>query len=620
MWSDNETCEDLLGFSIHTQLLESVLKNPEMLPISIGLFGDWGGGKSSILKMLQHELDQDNEYAVIYFNSWVFEGYEDAKSALLTTLLKELHDHRDLKNVIGDEVKNLIKRVNWMKLLKFGVSAGISYLTANPFPLLMSEMSSSTTKPSEDKAPKSILNYVSDIKLDDFINANQETIQSIRTFRSDFEKLIEKTKLKAVIILIDDLDRCSPERLIENLEAIRLFLNVSHTAFVIATDRRIVENAIRIRFSKLFNENNKSSIGESLITDYLEKLIQVPYTLPKLAPHEVRSYMSLLFLKKHLSVDIFNNVHKNYTQFLTKERYSAFPLDEELDSIKDEATRSVVTESLRLVDACSDAITDGLKGNPRQIKRFLNGYWLRKELAHVANLIHLKDHILIKLMVLEYISDECFDELYQWHRISSDGIANPLEELENSSSIEVISDQYLKWRTPRIWRWLKAEPSLKSEDLRDYFWVARSSISDTLTGVRLMTHAMRICSEELLSTVETKRKNGVAMFASLSEDEQGGVIGIIQRHAMQETKEDASLRSLIDLAGKGYFKAADAFSQCVDRIGAEALNPGLGITLRAFKVESEIRSSELIGQVREKLIKTDTPIGRALQSKIKGKT
>lgn len=132
MWSDNETDQDLLGFTIHAKLLSSIITDSNMLPVTVGLFGDWGGGKSSILKILQRELDQDENFAVIYFNSWVFEGYEDAKSAILTTLLNELRDHRNLKNIIGDETKALLKRVNWMKLLKFSASAGIAYLTANP--------------------------------------------------------------------------------------------------------------------------------------------------------------------------------------------------------------------------------------------------------------------------------------------------------------------------------------------------------------------------------------------------------------------------------------------------------------------------------------------------------
>lgn len=619
MWTDNETDQDLLGFSIHAELLSAIITDPKMLPVTVGLFGDWGGGKSSILKILKSTLEQDDNIAVIYFNSWVFEGYEDAKSAILTTLLKELRDHRNLKDVIGDEAKALLKRVKWMNLLRVGASAAMAYLSANPLHLLMSmpggALIADKFEKKEDDAKD--LKEASTEKLSDLLKDSQDSIENVRSFRADFQKLIKKTKLKSVIILIDDLDRCSPERLIQNLEAIKLFLNVEHTAFIVATDRRIVENAIRIRYSELFSGEKGATTGDSLVTDYLEKLIQVPYTLPKLAPHEVRSYLCMLFLKKYLREESFQKVRQKYVQFLKKERYAAFQLGDELASIDDESTRTVVAESMRLVEACSDAITDGLKGNPRQIKRFLNAFWLRKELARVAHISHLKDHILIKMMVLEYISSDRFDDLYQWHRMSSDGTVQLLTELEEAKSSEDIPEMYKNWGTPRLWRWIKSEPSLASEDLRDYFWVARSAITDTLSGVRLMTQAMKTCVDELLSKIETERRSGVTMFTSLTEDEQGGVLGVVTRNALQNIKEDTALRSLLDIAAKNYVNGAEAFSRCIERIGAAKLNPGFGITLRAFKVETGNRASEIVGQVRDKLAKSETAIGRALQSKKK---
>ncbi|BCS51816.1 P-loop NTPase fold protein [Geobacter sp. SVR] len=617
MWTDNETDQDLLGFSIHAELLRSIITDPKMLPVTVGLFGDWGGGKSSILKILQRELEQDENVAVIYFNSWVFEGYEDAKSAILTTLLNELRDHRNLKNIIGDETKALLKRVKVMDLLKLGASAGMAYFTGNPLPLLMSSVALSADKTEKNDEGATDSEESTPNKLSDLLKASQDSIENVRSFRSDFQKLINKTKLKSVVILIDDLDRCSPERLIQNLEAIKLFLNVEHTAFIVATDRRIVENAIRLRYSELFTGEKGATTGDSLVTDYLEKLIQVPYTLPKLAPHEVRSYLCMLFLKKYLQEEVFQEVLKKYVTFLTTERYAAFQLGNELASIEDEATRIVVSESMRLVEACSEAITDGLKGNPRQIKRFLNAFWLRRELARVAHIPHLKDHILIKMMVVEYISNERFDDLYQWHRTSDDGTAQPLLELENAESSEDIPEKYANWGTPRLWRWIKAEPRLASEDLRDYFWVARSALSDTLSGVRLMTQAMKACAGELLSKVEPERRSGVSLFNSLTEDEQVGVLGVVMRHAMQDVMDDTALRSLLDLAANNHLNGAEAFSRCIDRIGAAKLSPGFGITLRAFKAETGNRASELVGQVRDKLAKSETNVGRALLNKRK---
>ena len=61
MWSDKETSEDLLGYTVHSSLLKSVITNEKNLPITVGLYGDWGLGKSSILKILEKQLEEERQ-------------------------------------------------------------------------------------------------------------------------------------------------------------------------------------------------------------------------------------------------------------------------------------------------------------------------------------------------------------------------------------------------------------------------------------------------------------------------------------------------------------------------------------------------------------------------------
>lgn len=58
MWSDNETTQDLLGYQVHADLLRKIILNDAMLPISIGVFGNWGSGKSSLMLLLQQSLHE----------------------------------------------------------------------------------------------------------------------------------------------------------------------------------------------------------------------------------------------------------------------------------------------------------------------------------------------------------------------------------------------------------------------------------------------------------------------------------------------------------------------------------------------------------------------------------
>jgi hypothetical protein len=120
MWPDNETVEDLIGFRVHAELIADVVSDPKLLPVTMGLFGEWGNGKTSIMKMLQKQLTQDEGLAVLYFDAWLFEGYDDAKSALISSILKQLTKHKRFPQALKARAARLLERVNWMRILKMG--------------------------------------------------------------------------------------------------------------------------------------------------------------------------------------------------------------------------------------------------------------------------------------------------------------------------------------------------------------------------------------------------------------------------------------------------------------------------------------------------------------------
>jgi hypothetical protein len=123
MWADNETANDLIGFKVHSDLIRDVVTDTSLLPVVLGVFGDWGGGKSSIMKMLQKDLnsEQYKDVVCLYFNGWIFEGYEDAKTALLSAILLEVGEHKGFAPKIRDQVVGLLKRLKLMELAKLGI-------------------------------------------------------------------------------------------------------------------------------------------------------------------------------------------------------------------------------------------------------------------------------------------------------------------------------------------------------------------------------------------------------------------------------------------------------------------------------------------------------------------
>lgn len=96
MWSDHETDQDFLGFTHLVKAVTDVIVRDDLLPATIGVYGDWGGGKSSLLKMVAADLSAREDFLVLQLNGWLFEGYDDAKTALMETILDEIASKKTL--------------------------------------------------------------------------------------------------------------------------------------------------------------------------------------------------------------------------------------------------------------------------------------------------------------------------------------------------------------------------------------------------------------------------------------------------------------------------------------------------------------------------------------------
>lgn len=106
MWSDIETSEDLLGYSVHASLLKEIVCNEKNLPLTIGLYGDWGSGKSSILIILEEQLKKDDDFVVVYFDGWSFERFDDAKMALIQGIIDALEKEKKFFAKVGDKTSD----------------------------------------------------------------------------------------------------------------------------------------------------------------------------------------------------------------------------------------------------------------------------------------------------------------------------------------------------------------------------------------------------------------------------------------------------------------------------------------------------------------------------------
>ncbi|MGN7046241.1 KAP family P-loop NTPase fold protein, partial [Neisseria sp. P0001.S010] len=101
--------------------------------------------------------------------------------------------------------------------------------------------------------------------------------KQIDEFRKEYGEILQDLGKKLVIV-IDNLDRCLPANAIQTLEAIRLFLFLNRTAFIIAADEEMIRHSVAEHYKDLSYRHQ---------IDYLDKLIQIPIRVPKAGVLEI---------------------------------------------------------------------------------------------------------------------------------------------------------------------------------------------------------------------------------------------------------------------------------------------------------------------------------------------
>lgn len=579
MWKDIETAEDLLGYRFHAKLLKDIVLDDNMLPTSIGIFGNWGYGKSSLMLLMQKEVDieiakqnnagKDWRVLQVRFNGWQYENYESTKYSLIQVLLDSVESYLSANKDFFEKLDGLLRRIN---LLKVGVLLFKKYAWSQ----IPSEIKDHL--PSSDELKKCI-----DVDNIDKFRAefvNDRTSLFVTSFRKLFGSIIKDAQFKSVIVYIDDLDRCSGERMIECIEAIKLFLNVDHTAFVLGADERMVELAIKEHYP--VQDRNKSVIY-SPFSDYLEKLIQIPYRLPKLSFGEQATYIMFLLLKSKYP-NYFDGVLANYYEFKDKEPFKVYTYKQ----FKQDLNGRNIPDVEKLLEIVP-MMNRFLNGTPRQLKRFLNTFDLRLRMVKVASMREINEIILAKLMLLEYNFkyQKLFESLYGMQQ-TNQGTIKDIDKVEsNARQNKNLGDKrWEEWADDKlVWEWLKVEPSLMGVNLAPYFWIARDSLKNSVPVENLVSNSVRLLFQNLLHKQSARVVKSVLQEEMVKFDETERQMLILLLN--QELIKDPNNKQVVQLfqadESNLVVQTEEDCNLLFDNINTLVLSPSWGVILEKRK-------------------------------------
>ena len=244
-------------------------------PVTIGIQGGWGSGKTSLINILKHHLDSDGETLSVFVNAWehsLFHNEQDKSSvaiSLLSGVVESICEAIESKSAlpshdgtprITPETKAIALKED-SSLKKIGkVAVGLVALSARIGAKFVAdvEVPAGGNDPSGTSRP-------SGAKL-------------IRALRDDLSHAVttvtKNSPYKRFVCFIDDLDRVHPRVAIEILDVLKNVFDVSECVFVLAIDYDVVVKGLKDKFGEMTSDNERE------FRQYFDKIIQVPFAMP----------------------------------------------------------------------------------------------------------------------------------------------------------------------------------------------------------------------------------------------------------------------------------------------------------------------------------------------------
>lgn len=413
IFSDKPTDIDLLNFKDYSNLLADVIETSET-PSTIGVFGAWGSGKTSLMLMIEKKLKK-KKIKTIWFNAWKYDKEDALWRALILRILKGLTasqkdvDDATLKLYAAISTDKLGQvEIDWLEIGK-ALMKGVAFFVS-PFLLIPGVANAFAKADFLDNASSAFTRRK--------IQQSQERVSSIEQFEELYKQLVAKhiTDNERIVIFIDDLDRCLPVRSLEVFEALKSFLDADGCIYVVSCDTRLINQGLQLKYS------DKSNIS---LDDYLEKIVQFAFSIPPIHVEDAER-----FIKKFgLAIG------------------------------SDEIAR---------------LISRTLERNPRKIKRFLSDLKIKSQLVKSRKLL-LRPETLVKMSCITYtwrefwlasVNDTSVFSRAQQIAISSNGNEKSLDDIEFGNLFHI---------DERLYGLLNTEPFVADSDLHEFIFLSTTT-------------------------------------------------------------------------------------------------------------------------------------------------
>jgi len=457
--------DDILEVKDYVQSLAKFIVSCQT-PMTIAIQGDWGSGKTSIMNMVRREMGAD--MLTVWFNTWQYSQFNMGgmmSVSLLHNIIKSIDADTSIVSNVYSAIRNGL-----------GVAA-------------RSGVSAVVEKIAGQVNAEKLSNAMSDGSVD---SCMEEVIDLKSKMAAFLDKKLKKEGQQRAVIFIDDLDRLPPEKAIELLEVMKIFMDIDAAVFVLAVDYQVVVQGLEKKYG--------GTIGTEKGRNFFDKIIQLPFTVP-IGHYKVEKYVGDLLNKMGIDDASWINLY------------------------------------ISLIDS-------SIGFNPRSVKRLFNSYWLLTDVAERRGLISPADtntaekkRLLFAVLCLQM----SFPDVYIF-------LLNQLSDIDQSLIDNLLLEQtYTDDVIPaEIER--RAEVVARCADFMESFRDACSSDGDDVLNAGELNNVRQILS---FSTITSTVGGGTELTSEKNSRTRLNTIAEFTKMLKQDKKfDEASVRLVQDIYNK----------------------------------------------------------------------